>query len=270
MYYNARWYDPYLNHFTQPDTIVPAGVQGYDRYAYVRNNPVKFNDPTGHKETEYSPEGGTNVGLSGPGDDGAMPFGASGSGALVSNVVVSQMTLQSQDMYMQIAGKYIIGYTSPTLTWFSDGFGTSHGTAPNVNLADAVGSPDCMGCGFNGFGTPNDTGYIFMTRKNYDDFKGNYGKVGTDVFITDAKGAAMAETATSAKEINSILGTTFRGNSTIVRIEIPNISSFNPRLPTSGNRYFVRGGYTVGGAPERVIDSGIDLTGYIMTTFFRP
>ena len=24
MYYNARWYDPYLNHFTQPDTIIPS------------------------------------------------------------------------------------------------------------------------------------------------------------------------------------------------------------------------------------------------------
>jgi len=23
MYYNARWYDSYLNHFTQPDTILP-------------------------------------------------------------------------------------------------------------------------------------------------------------------------------------------------------------------------------------------------------
>jgi RHS repeat-associated protein len=23
MFYNARWYDPYRNHFTQPDTIVP-------------------------------------------------------------------------------------------------------------------------------------------------------------------------------------------------------------------------------------------------------
>src|SRR5215211_8145240 len=23
MLYNVRWYDPYLNHFTQPDTIVP-------------------------------------------------------------------------------------------------------------------------------------------------------------------------------------------------------------------------------------------------------
>jgi RHS repeat-associated protein len=48
MFYNARWYDPSLGRFAQADSIVPAGVQGYDRYAYVNNNPVKYTDPTGH------------------------------------------------------------------------------------------------------------------------------------------------------------------------------------------------------------------------------
>jgi len=28
---------------------VPGGVQGYDRYAYVNNNPVNYVDPSGHK-----------------------------------------------------------------------------------------------------------------------------------------------------------------------------------------------------------------------------
>ncbi len=49
MYYNARWYDPALGRFAQADTIVPAGVQGYDRYAYVNNNPVRYTDPSGHE-----------------------------------------------------------------------------------------------------------------------------------------------------------------------------------------------------------------------------
>ena len=50
MFYNARWYDPYLNHMTQPDTIVPDpyNSQDYDRYAYVRNNPLRYTDPSGH------------------------------------------------------------------------------------------------------------------------------------------------------------------------------------------------------------------------------
>lgn len=48
MFYNARWYDPALGRFAQADTVVPDGVQGYDRYAYVNNNPIGYNDPTGH------------------------------------------------------------------------------------------------------------------------------------------------------------------------------------------------------------------------------
>ena len=48
MFYNARWYDPALGRFTQADSIIPPGVQGYDRYAYVNNSPVNFTDPSGH------------------------------------------------------------------------------------------------------------------------------------------------------------------------------------------------------------------------------
>jgi RHS repeat-associated protein len=50
-YYNARYYDPYLNRWIQPDTIVPQstqGVQAWDRFAYANNNPLRYTDPTGH------------------------------------------------------------------------------------------------------------------------------------------------------------------------------------------------------------------------------
>ena len=49
-YYGARWYDPALGRFIQPDTIVPdpGDAKSFDRYAYVLNNPLKYNDPTGH------------------------------------------------------------------------------------------------------------------------------------------------------------------------------------------------------------------------------
>ena len=42
--------DPYLNHFTQPDTILPDpyNSQDWDRYAYARNNPVNYTDQSGH------------------------------------------------------------------------------------------------------------------------------------------------------------------------------------------------------------------------------
>lgn len=49
-YYGARWYDPALGRFIQPDTIVPnpRDAQAFDRYAYVFNNPLKYTDPSGH------------------------------------------------------------------------------------------------------------------------------------------------------------------------------------------------------------------------------
>ncbi len=47
-FYNARWYDSQLGRFAQADSIVPGGVQGLDRYAYVNNSPMNFTDPSGH------------------------------------------------------------------------------------------------------------------------------------------------------------------------------------------------------------------------------
>jgi RHS repeat-associated protein len=48
--YGARFYDPRLGRFVQADTIVPDPGKPitYDRYAYARNNPVIYNDPSGH------------------------------------------------------------------------------------------------------------------------------------------------------------------------------------------------------------------------------
>ncbi len=58
LFYNARWYDPALGRFAQADTIVPGGVQGLDRYAYVNNSPINDTDPTGHKACmEYTSKG---------------------------------------------------------------------------------------------------------------------------------------------------------------------------------------------------------------------
>ncbi len=41
-FYGARWYDPYLNRWIQPDNIIPdpGNPTDLDRYVYVRNNPV--------------------------------------------------------------------------------------------------------------------------------------------------------------------------------------------------------------------------------------
>ncbi len=48
--YHARYYDATLGRFISPDTVVPdyANPQDLNRYSYVRGNPVRFTDPSGH------------------------------------------------------------------------------------------------------------------------------------------------------------------------------------------------------------------------------
>jgi RHS repeat-associated protein len=49
-FYNARFYDPALGRFITPDIIVqaPYDPQTLNRYTYVRNNPIKYTDPSGY------------------------------------------------------------------------------------------------------------------------------------------------------------------------------------------------------------------------------
>jgi RHS repeat-associated protein/uncharacterized repeat protein (TIGR01451 family) len=49
-YYGARYYAPALGRFYAADTLVPGAgnPQALNRYSYTLNNPLKYNDPTGH------------------------------------------------------------------------------------------------------------------------------------------------------------------------------------------------------------------------------
>ena len=55
MFYQSRFYDPQVGRFSQADSIVPGGVQGLDRYAYVNNSPLNYLDPSGHRPISFIP-----------------------------------------------------------------------------------------------------------------------------------------------------------------------------------------------------------------------
>ncbi|MBK9712369.1 MAG: hypothetical protein IPO81_13770 [Kouleothrix sp.] len=50
LYYHARYYDPGVARFVSADSVAPAyaNPQDLNLYSYVHNNPVRYNDPTGH------------------------------------------------------------------------------------------------------------------------------------------------------------------------------------------------------------------------------
>ena len=86
-HYGARFYSPKLGRFLSADSIVPnpANPQDFNRFSYVRNNPVRYTDPSGHYCLDpYEARGRTNyISCTPPvtgGGGGGGGGGAGGSG----------------------------------------------------------------------------------------------------------------------------------------------------------------------------------------------
>jgi RHS repeat-associated protein len=92
-YYNARWYDPVLGRFIQPDTLVPdpADARMFDRYAYVNNNPLLYNDPSGHCAVSAV------AGPSGLAID--VPCWSSGAGAALTAGAAAAISVSAGGLY---------------------------------------------------------------------------------------------------------------------------------------------------------------------------
>ncbi|WP_127506093.1 glycohydrolase toxin TNT-related protein [Paenibacillus humicus] len=61
-YLRARWYDPSMGRFISEDTYEGKITDplSFNLYAYVSNNPLRYTDPTGHKQ-EVSAGGGAGI-----------------------------------------------------------------------------------------------------------------------------------------------------------------------------------------------------------------
>jgi RHS repeat-associated protein len=151
MFYNARWYDPYLNQFTQPDSIVPDQYNSLDwnRYAYTRYNPIKYSDPSGHVCVEGN---GSNDEVASSGNCGGYGSQAEYRSALISTIWERyRWTIKGDDWTLQElqtiyqTGRDIEQYADSMtggngLDWMQYAFGNT--TIEHVDFAD--GHSDTM------------------------------------------------------------------------------------------------------------------------------
>jgi RHS repeat-associated protein len=112
MFYGARFYDSAIGRFSSPDSMIPQeqGAQAWDRYAYTNNNPVRYNDPTGHMMSE------------GCGDDGKSKCAADPSTNEAEENQAKLVMLEQETYDRNCAAgdrNYCIGYTSPEDVMFT-------------------------------------------------------------------------------------------------------------------------------------------------------
>jgi hypothetical protein len=109
----------YLNRFTQPDSIVPnpSNSQDWDRYSYVRNNPIRFIDPTGHvAEKALYFEG-----------DGPLPLAS--YGVFVEDGLSSDVLLAVGKVVRDIAKALSAVTGNDTVSSFKEAFGGNVGVS---------------------------------------------------------------------------------------------------------------------------------------------
>ena len=100
IYLNARYYDPVLARFIQPDDLDPI-IPGVDvnRYAYAANNPVNLSDPTGLKpESAIERRREMNLERAKKASGGGMQSGAAGNAGPSSDPTATQLAMASKDM----------------------------------------------------------------------------------------------------------------------------------------------------------------------------
>jgi len=124
-YYESRYYGSDIQHFTQPDTVIPDpyNPQELNRYSYADNNPLKYVDPTGHINEILSYNNALNKYYSNPG------------AATYNNVLTTAANIQKKS-----------GSTSPSgqSGGSNNNSGSKSGGSPTINRNTEPGSRDVL------------------------------------------------------------------------------------------------------------------------------
>jgi len=255
LFFNARWVDPQLGRFAQPDTIIPSpgNSQSWDRYAYARNNPVRYNDPTGHCEVvcgillfvgfvlmasqipsdvphDCSPAHGcgneaafnigVNVALGAPAIEGLAAYGLQGAG----------MALNSAKIFG--AGSKLLGQSAVASTAAVAAEVATEGSSGSLppRLARVMQEEDLSGASSLGPPSAQDA---FVTTPN--DIAG----------ITNSTDLAQRLTMLDKK------GNQLTGPFAVLEFDTPASGLASPVFRTHPG--FLSGGYTAGGAQEFIL-----------------
>ncbi|MEN6528710.1 MAG: RHS repeat-associated core domain-containing protein [Anaerolineaceae bacterium] len=143
--------------FISADTIVPepGTSQGYDRYAYVNNNPINFNDPSGHRPCDDGDLDGRCDNL--PGGGGTGNGGGSCGGNNNSDSGSKEIESHSKNTIVDdyIRGWQLVGtawsiFNNPDAGW--EAWGISGGymvgwVGGHVALGIGIGGLVCAAAG---------------------------------------------------------------------------------------------------------------------------
>jgi len=184
IYFVARFYDPYLNHWVQPDSIIPDPYNplDWDRYTYCINNPIRYNDPSGHMimvdddlfVREDKPTGDLVIINSwGPGKTFTNPVEQAAANVVINmnSKYLAAMPENSSGFFVAATfetaakkvgtdlGNYYTNFINfVNMAWSAVAgtryTGSYNNSIPSSLNADAMGDPDCLGCGFQSITDP--------------------------------------------------------------------------------------------------------------------
>lgn len=126
-HFGARFFSPKLGRFLSADSIVPNlfNPQDLNHFSYVRNNPLRYTDPTGYM-LSVGDDGGCFICSDSSGDAGSGPGGGTPSGGSTGGSGTSSgdgSTLEDDLQHLEDAMEYAF-YYYPVLGGSSSGCNT--------------------------------------------------------------------------------------------------------------------------------------------------